>query len=88
MATKAIAIGILIFILIVIIIYTIVMFESFKKKSFVFAPYIPPTPPTNHFFPLGEVTPMTPSEIEQRNAIICSSYAATQGKPLPGCPTS
>lgn len=49
------------------------MFELYKRKEFIFAPYIPLTPPSNHFYPLGRVTPLTPIQIEQRNAIIRAS---------------
>ena len=73
MASKGIAIGVLIFILFVMIVYVIVMFELFKQQKFIFSPYTPPPPPPNSFYPLGTVTPMTPEEIEARNAIIRGS---------------
>jgi flagellar basal body-associated protein FliL len=72
-STKGISIGILIFILIVVIVYVIVIFELYKQQKFIFAPYTPPTPPSNHFFPLGNVTPLTQEQIEHRNAIIRAS---------------
>ena len=73
MSSKEICIGILIFILVIIIVYVIVMFEFYKNESFIFTPYKPPPPPGNAFYPLGNVTPMTADEIEQRNAIIIGS---------------
>ena len=54
-------------------VYAVVMFELYKHQAFIFAPYTPPTPPSNHFYPLGDVTPMTQEEIDFRNAIIRSS---------------
>lgn len=72
-STKAISIGILIFILIIVIVYVIVMFELYKRQTFIFAPYTPPTPPSNYFYPLGKVTPLTQTQIDQRNAIIRAS---------------
>lgn len=76
-STKGIAIGILIFILIVMMIYVIIMFELYKQQKFIFAQYTPPTPPSNHFYPLGNVTPLTQEEIDHRNAIIRASVGAT-----------
>lgn len=73
MSSKEIAIGILIFILITIIVYVIVMFELYKKQTFIFTPYTPPPPPPNSFYPLGSITPLTHEEIDQRNAIIQGS---------------
>ena len=72
-STKAISVGILIFVLLVIIIYVIVMFELYKNKAFIFSPFTPSPPPANSFYPLGSVTPMTQEEIDQRNAIITAS---------------
>lgn len=76
-SVKGWSIGILIIILIIIIIYVIVMFELFKKKKFIFAPYTPPPAPPNSFYPLGNITPMTQDEIDQRNAIIKASTGST-----------
>lgn len=70
---RAWSIGIIITILLIIIIYAIVIFETFKYKTFIFAPYVRPTPPGPHFFPLGSVRPLTQEEINQRNAIILAS---------------
>lgn len=71
--SKAWGIGILSALLVIMIIYMIVIFEFYKNQTFIFAPYVPPTPPTNYFYPLGSVTPLTQEQIEQRNAIILSS---------------
>lgn len=71
--SKAWGIAILIAILAIMIIYVIVMFECFKNQTFIFTPYVAPTPPANFFYPLGTVTPLTQEEIDQRNAIIRAS---------------
>lgn len=76
MSSKEISIGILISILVIIIVYVIVMFELYKKQTFIFTPYIPPSPPPNSFYPLGSTTPMTSEEIDQRNAIIMGSTSS------------
>lgn len=73
MSTSAISIGILIFVLLVMIIYAIAMFELYKKDAFIFTPYKQPSPPPNTFRPLGTITPLTQEEINQRNEIIYSS---------------
>ena len=80
MSSKEICIGILIFILVVIIIYVLVMFELYKKQKFIFTPYTstnPPPKPSNSFYPLGSVTPMTQEEIDQRNSIIIGSTSSS-----------
>jgi len=69
MASTGISVGILIFILIVVIVYVIVMYELYKNKLFIFASYIPSSPP-NSFYPLGKVTPLSQEEIDHRNAVI------------------
>lgn len=73
MGVNEVSLGILIGIIIIIIIYVIVLFELYKQKRFIFAPYVPPNPPDRYFYPLGNVTPLTQEEIEQRNAIIRAS---------------
>ena len=70
-----ISIGILIFILLTIIIYIIILFETHKNQSFIFAPYVPPKPPKGGFYPLGSVTPLTQEQIDARNKIINSALA-------------
>jgi len=76
MSSKEVAIGILIFILVIIIVYVIVMLELYKKQTFIFTPYVPPNPPPNTFYPLGNTTPMTREEIDQRNDIIMGSTSS------------
>lgn len=83
-ASKAWGIGILVTLLIIVIIYAIVMFETFKNQSFIFTPYIPPTPPSNHFYPLGDVRPLTQEEIDQRNRVICLSAGAADSPQCQG----
>jgi hypothetical protein len=53
---KGACIGILIGILVISIIYTIVMFECYKNRTFIFTEYIPPKPPTDEtpFYPNGD----------------------------------
>jgi len=71
--TKAWGTGIIITLLIAVIIYAIIIFELFKSQTSIFAPYMPPTPPSYYFFPLGSVRPMSQEEIDQRNATIHAS---------------
>ena len=71
--TRGFSIGIMIFIFVVAIIYVIVLFELYKQKRFIFAPYVPPTPPAPFFYPLGKITPLTQEEIDHRNAVIAAS---------------
>ena len=55
---------ILILIVIVgLIIYAIYLIDSYKKRKFIFAPYVQP-PLKNGYQPQGKVTPLTPEEIE------------------------
>lgn len=78
MSKKEISIGVLILILVIIMVYSLVMYELFRRQSFIFAPYEPPAPPADlyPFHPLGNVTPMTQEEIDTRNQIIIDSTAA------------
>lgn len=73
MSTNGISVAILIIILIILIIYVVVMFELYKQQTFIFSPYTPPTPTSNHFYPLGAVHPLTQEQINQRNSIILAS---------------
>lgn len=77
MSEKGICIGILIAILIVIIIYVIAMFEFYKNRTFIFTPYTPKNPPsdTKAFYPLGQITPLTQEQIDERNKIINASIS-------------
>lgn len=68
-----ISVAIIIFLLIGIIIYAIVLFEMYKTKAHIFADYTPPTPPSNYFYPLGGVRPLTQEEIDRKNRIILAS---------------
>ena len=73
---KHVSIGILVTLLILMVIYIILMFEWFKNKKFVFAPYVVPAPPdgSNPFYPTGEIQDLTPEEICIRNLnIYCAS---------------
>lgn len=56
---------------VIIIVYAVVMFELYKKKTFIFTPYVP-VKPSDAFFPLGKITPMTQEEIDERNEFIYS----------------
>ena len=67
------SVGIIIAMVIVVIIYALVLFECYKSKTFLFAPYAQPTPPGSYFYPLGSVTQLTQEEIDQRNQIINAS---------------
>ena len=59
--------------IIVVLVYTIVMFELYKHQVGIFKPYKRPTPPGAHFFPLGTVTPLTPDELATKNQVITNS---------------
>lgn len=61
--------------LVAIIIYVIVLFVCFDKQTFIFAPYTPPTPPENSFYPRGKLTDMTADEIQTRNDAITAALA-------------
>lgn len=76
MSSRGIAIGILIFILVVIIIYTVTMLIMATGQKGLFAPYTPPAPPPdqNAFYPLGVTTNMCQEDITNRNILICASY--------------
>lgn len=69
-STTHFSVAILLFMLLVLVIVAIVIFETYRSQTFIFAPYVPPTPPSGTFYPLGEITPLTPDEIATRNAII------------------
>jgi len=77
MSSKGISVGILISILVIIIVYVLVMFELYRNQKFIFAPYVPPSPP-NSFYPLGTITPMTQEEIDRRNNIIYGSTNSSE----------
>ena len=61
--------------LVAIIIYVVVLFVCFDKQTFIFAPYTPPTPPENSFYPRGKLTDMTADEIQTRNDAINAALA-------------
>lgn len=70
--TKTISTGILIAMGVIAIIYFIVLFECYKNKTFIYAPYTPPPPPVdqNPFYPTGDIIPLTPTEIATRSEYI------------------
>lgn len=76
-STAGWSIGIIVFILLVSIAYVLVLFECYKNKTFIFAPYTAPPPPANTFYPLGEIIPLTQEQIDQRNTIIRNSIGQT-----------
>lgn len=49
--------------IIFLIIYVIILYETWKKETFVFAPYEAPDPPSNAFKPQGKLTPLTADQI-------------------------
>lgn len=69
-SSKGWIVGILIVILLVLIGYTVAMFELYKNKKFIFSTYVPPTPPGKHFYPLDGVTRLSEEEKQLRNAVI------------------
>lgn len=75
--SKDISIGILITILIIIAIYVFVMFEFYKHKGFIFAPYEPVNGDGGPiFYPLGKIIQLTQEQIDHRNEIIRESMSA------------
>lgn len=79
-STSRISIMILILLLITIIVYMLVLFETHKNNTFIFAPYTPPkNPPNNGFYPLGKITPLTQEQKDARNQIILSQLQKEQG---------
>jgi len=70
---KGWSIGIISFLLVLIIIYTILIFYWYNTQTVMFAGYTPVTPAFPHIRPLGGVTPMTQEDIDHRNEIICNS---------------
>jgi hypothetical protein len=53
-----------------LVIYALVLYESYKKGWGIFAPYHPPPPPPNTFYPLGEVRPLTSEQIARQREVI------------------
>jgi hypothetical protein len=88
---KHISVGILVTLLILMVIYIIVIFVCFNKKTFIFAPYTPAPPPESSkpFYPLGEITPLSPEEICTKNInIYCSTDPPIEPSSYdPGIPT-
>jgi hypothetical protein len=87
-AIKGISIGVLVTLIIILVVYIVLMFEWYKNRTVVFAPYTPPAPPAdqNAFYPISNVQPMSQEDICRRNInIYCSNfntYGAT-GAPEP-----
>lgn len=78
MTTNAtVLIIVVVLIAVISIMYLFILFEMYKNKKFIFAPYQPSAPPDS-FKPLGSVTPMTPQEIAERNALINNRIRDTQ----------
>lgn len=75
-STKHWCIGIMIGILVVMIVYVVVMFEMYLSSSWIFAAYVPATPPAPYFYPLGKVTPLTKEQQDARNDLINASRAS------------
>jgi len=69
MDTTNISIGILILLIFILIGYIIVIYESYKRQTFIFTPYVSPPPP-NNAIEMGDITQLTPDQIQQRNQYI------------------
>jgi hypothetical protein len=63
-----------------IVIYIIVIYESYKNSTGVFAPYVS-SPPENSCKPLIAVRKLTPEEQAKRAQIL--SNAPAKGSPIP-----
>lgn len=69
-SSKGWIVGILIVVLLLLVGYTVTMYELYKSRKFIFSPYTPPPPPGKTFYPLGGVTKLTADEIAARNATV------------------
>ncbi len=67
------SIGIMVFIIVIMIIYAVVMFEMYRRKQFIFADYVIPDPPGVSFRPQGSIKALTADEIAHRNKVIENS---------------
>lgn len=61
-ASDIISATLLLILVVGLIIYVIVIFEMWKGKKGLFAPYTPVPAPTNAFYPLVSVVPDTPEQ--------------------------
>jgi flagellar basal body-associated protein FliL len=73
---KGVVIGIMLVLLLLLVVYAIALFLLYRDQKLFFAPYKAPTPPGPAFYPLGNVTPLTQEQINQRNALIQAALAS------------
>lgn len=70
---KGIVVAVIVLTFIVLIAYAIFIYEMYRQKKFIFAPYVKPTPPKPYFKPLGEITTLTPDQQAERTRIFLLS---------------
>jgi len=76
-SVKAISLGILVTLIIILVVYIILMFEWYKNQTVVFSPYTPGAPPADQdpYYPISNIQPMSQEQICTRNInIYCSNY--------------
>lgn len=64
MKEKYITFLLILVIIITLIGYIILMYETYKKKTFIFTPYVLPKPDGIAFQPLGPVSEKTPEQMQ------------------------
>lgn len=67
-------VALLVGVLVLLIAYTVILFECYKNRSFIFSPYRPPKPPGKYFYPNGGVEKLTAEDKKKRAAAINASY--------------
>lgn len=76
--SKLINIILIIAFIIFLIIYSLFVYESYKKKKWLFKPYIQPPPPggpNQVIRPAGTPVPLTEEEIQERQSILLTPSA-------------
>lgn len=73
---RRIVVIVIVVFLILVIIYAFVIFEWYKNRTGIFTPFTPGGIPSNGFYPLGTITPLTPAEQQARAAQVSAFFAA------------
>lgn len=70
-------IGLFIFVFVVLVGVGIYLFEAYKSRTFIFAPYSPPPAPAGTFYPLRPIIPLDAEQIAARQLLISNSIPNT-----------